>query len=183
MPATAAQPEPPRPGVIGRLLTPLPEWAFVLCGVALIGLVVLVPQWLDNRSVQWERDLMQVQAQRLERQTQRYRDFHAALAADDPVLLERLAYTQLRRVPVGSRVISEAPVDAASLARPAAVTSYDGNIDAWLLEPQPQVGTDVPPHRVIEARLTRVADGSARLGVIAAAALCLLAGLWPRERA
>lgn len=181
-----------------RFLAILPGWMFLLSGLALLAMAILTPEWLAYRHLDWQRDLMREQAERFEAQAQHYADFHEALAADDPVLLERLAFTQLRLTPVGKQPLQAPTTDPVASGRtvftqhrpggapqpepPPLLASESAAVDAWLTEPLPQVGVDVAPPRPINSRLTRLATGPHRTALIAAGLACLAAGVWSGPR-
>lgn len=188
-----------------RFLAALPGWLFLVAALALLAMVIVTPPWLAVRELAWQRELMRAQVERLERQHDRYGYFHAALRNHDPVLLERLAYTQLRLKPTDKQMLAPptlaqadggrangrggTSLHAASLAlaepaegsrgRPAAALP-SASVEAWLSEPLPIVGVDLPFPRSIETRLTRLTAGRSRVGLLLAGLACLLAAVWPR---
>lgn len=78
-----------------RVLAPLPGWMFLISGMAIVGLALLVPTWMEWRELKWRLDLMRLQTQRIVEQHDRFKQFNEALASDDPILLERLAFYHL----------------------------------------------------------------------------------------
>lgn len=146
-----------------------PGWLFIGIGLSLLALAALVPSWLACRELAWQRDVMLVQLERLQAQQQRYAEFHAAVEAEDPVLLERLAFTLMRQKPVGKEVL----VYEASFGEP--ILGLDGGwIDQWLREPMPALTSYSP----ISTRLTRMATGMSRLALMLAGVAALAAGVW-----
>lgn len=140
--------------------------------------------------------MVALQAEGLAEQRASYAAFHDALAADDPVLLERLAYTHLRYKPVNKRLLNDVGsgfdeneagmvtvgnriADRSQLA--SWTPEVPELIEAWLAAPQPVIGRDIQPLRQINTRLTRLTDGSSRYVLLAVAMICLLAGLWPEQ--
>jgi hypothetical protein len=153
-------------------------------------MVLITPEWMGWRELVWQRDVLKIQSERLETQRASYEQFNDALAADDPVLLERLAFTQLRVKPAGKRLINDlwAVAGPDSGATPGAAQASDGQlyagsevIESWLASPQPVVGRDIQPLRVIDSRLTRLTRGPARYVLLTVAVLCLVAGLLPND--
>jgi len=158
-----------------KLVDALPGWMCVAGGAVLLALFVWTPQWLAGREIAWQRDLMKAQAQALIEQRDRYAEFEAALAQGDPILLERLAFTELRQKRVGQQLLAPEsdvmlahntefwPDDPALAARPTASATTPGSVHAWLRVPMPVVGRDIQPLRRIESHLTRIVTGPLRL--------------------
>lgn len=169
----------------------LPGWLYLLAGLTLLAMALLTPTWQANCELTWQRDLMRLQAQRLERQARNYQQFHAALVAEDPILLERLVFIHLHQQPQGKQPLEEAgPLTVAgpaaqaqaSLWQDLALSSGLGElsaaVDAWLAEPLPVVGVDIAPPKPVNSRLTRLTQGPSRLVMLVAALACLAAGVW-----
>ncbi|MFA9478326.1 hypothetical protein ACERK3_08460 [Phycisphaerales bacterium AB-hyl4] len=163
---------------VERLFAALPGWMFLLGALSLMAMTLITPPWLHGRDLAWKQELMHAQLDRLTRQQDRYKQFHASLVADDPILLERLAFTQLRLKPTDRELLD--PMGGRSVAGVPLGHGEAGGatIEAWLAEPMPVVGVDVPARTPIETRLTRLTQGRNRLGLLAAALLCLLGALW-----
>jgi len=186
-----------RPNPLDTLLTALASWLPVVGGMTLLGMVLITPQWLDWRELAWQRDVLEFQAERLQTQRERYTRFYEALSADDPVLLERLAFTQLRLKPIGKRVMPDLFVDGPTPNRPAisnassVIRQHPAEpfnppreaeaIEAWLASPQPIVGRDIPTLAPMNTRLTRLTQGPAKYVLLMVAILCLTAGLLPHD--
>lgn len=172
-------PSPPRT-IFDRAAAALADWMFLGSGLLMLALALVMPAWLSCQDLAWQRDLMRVQAARLSDQQARYHDFYVALKADDPILLERLAFTQLGYQVAGKHVL-DLP-DGAGTDRQADLIATSASIDRWLVEPMPRLGVDAPRHERINTKLTRVTTTpELRAGLIAAAVACLGAGLWPRR--
>lgn len=156
-----------------RLADALPGWMFCVCGVILLAVVVLTPPWLELHENAWRLDVMQAQAGALRQQTQRYEEFAAAIVADDPVVIERLAMTHLRMSMAGKHPLRVRPVEQDT-----------GDIGAWLSVPQPVLGRDVPFYAVPRNRLVRLVTGPGRPALLAVGLVCLIAGVLfnPRSR-
>lgn len=141
---------------------------------------------------------MKLQADGLQTQEQAYRRFFTALKSKDPVLLERLAYHQLRLKPTGVLVFNppaqavappehwqregSAAANDPQMVTPAgrgagsAAQFYD-TVENWLHTPLPQVGVDYAASPDLSSRMIRLTTGPKRLAVMIGGALCLLAGL------
>jgi len=163
----------------------------LLGGLTLLGMTLITPEWLSWRELVWQRDMLKLQAESLEDQREQYAAFYDALLADDPVLLERLAFTHLRYKPAGKRLMNDlwlasgpAPgttgIDAGSAGMPV-MPGTNEVIESWLATPQPVVGRDIKPLRPINTRMTRLTRGPSRYVLLAVAIICLIAGLWPEK--
>ncbi len=190
-----------RPHPLETLLTALAGWLPVLAGAALLGMTLVTPEWVGWRELLWQRDMLRLQAEGLEKQRAGYSAFHEALTADDPVLLERLAYTHLRYKPAdkqlldgvgdgysGGEVVAVGHRDQRWGDGPGAVNPVAGAdspgaevIESWLSTPQPVVGRDIPALKPMNTRLTRLTRGSSRYVLLLVGIICLVAGLWPEE--
>jgi len=184
-----------RPHPIETLFIALTGWLPLLGGLALLGMTLLTPEWLGWRELVWQRDMLKLQAESLETQRVSFAQFHEALEADDPVLLERLAYTQLRYKPAGTELINDIQLTAGPVGAPEGMAGIGGGwavapanlpgqgptdvIESWLASPQPVVGKDIQPLRPINSRLTRLTRGPSRHVLLIVAVLCLIAGLLP----
>ena len=181
-----------------RVLAATPGWMFLISGLTLLAAALIMPEWQRVEDLRWKRDLMQQQVARLNAQHQSYISFQQALKADDPIVLERLAFTQLRLKPVGKQPLVKADPDP--VARdpevlltnaiqndPRAQQSRDAQqdptlaaVDAWLAEPLPAVGVDIAPPRQVNSRLMRLTTGERRFVLMIAALACLAGGIWWR---
>lgn len=171
-------------GRVGGVFAAVPAWLFIVAGMALLTIAVLTPQWLENRRLAWERDLMLAQSETLDQQVKRYEHFLAAIEYGDPAVMRRLALAQLRMRPDDMSLL-EAPAGPVEEARDpeASDLAESAALEDWLAVPPPQVGQDYAPYSVTQTRLTRLATGRHRLVLVVAAATCLIAGLLPqRER-
>ena len=104
---------------IDRVLAPVPAHLLIISGMLLLGMTVVMPAWMETRELGWQVALMKVQAQRLDEQEQSYRKFNDALAADDPVLLERLAYYHLHLKPAGSATLTASVANSSPQESPS----------------------------------------------------------------
>lgn len=139
---------------------------FCLCGALILGVVVLTPPWLAQHEAAWKLRVMQAQAAALAEQTGRYESFAAAIADDDPVVLERLALTHLRKTVAGKTPLWVRPVEEET-----------GNVGDWLAVRQPVIGRDVPHYFEPSNRLTRLVIGPGRAALLLVGLLCLVAGV------
>ena len=192
---------PLRPHPLETLLTALAGWLPVLAGGVLLGMTLVTPEWVGWRELLWQRDMLRLQAEGLEKQRASYAAFHEALAADDPVLLERLAYTHLRYKPAGKQLLedvgegyqagqvvavghgvgdwtAELTTRPSPTARPYQETEV---IESWLSTPQPVVGRDIPALKPMNTRLTRLTRGYSRYVLLFVGITCLVVGLWPEK--
>jgi hypothetical protein len=186
---------PLRPHPIETLLTALAGWLPLLGGLVLLAMTLITPEWMGWRDLVWQRDMLKLQAQSLETQRDSYSGFHDALSADDPVLLERLAFTHLRYKPAGKHLMDDlwlvsgpAPGSAPGVGAvagtgsgPYGTAGSSEVIESWLAAPQPVVGRDIRPLIQMNTRLTRLTRGPSRYVLLAVAILCLIASLWPEK--
>jgi hypothetical protein len=178
--------DPAEQPLAARVLAVVPGWLFLLVGLTLVAIAVLTPGWLDCRRLAWQHALMQAQAQAMERQAQRYAQFHQALKHEDPVLLERLAYVQLRLKPADTRLVRPSEPGSPRSAIPGGGEQAQPATPAeparlpiarWLHEPLPQAGQEIAPYQPPQSRLTRLATGDSRFALLAAGLLCGVGGL------
>lgn len=144
----------------------LPGWLYLTSGLALIAMCMLTPAWLTCRQLGWQWEVMEHQNRRLTEQQKRFEQFHQALVTDDPIILERLAFTQLRLKPKGHKLLGHPEFVSAS-------------VEHWLQKPLPQIGHQLPPQPQTNSMLIRLTTGPSRLALIVLAGICIGAGLWP----
>ncbi len=169
------RPEPTPPGPpspLGRFVDALPGWLMLAGGLALVAMATLTPAWLELDRLDQQRAVMQQHAEAMTEQTRRYDAFLQAVLADDPVLIERLAYTQLRLEPVGRFSVATSRGQASSW-----VDLPPGDVDRWL-RVEPVSGEAASPTPPVSSRLTRLAGGVARFGLLVAGVICIVGGLW-----
>lgn len=158
---------------VDRVTAPLPGWIFLTAGLSLVALAILVPAWTDVREKDWQVGVMRLQAKTLAEQAENYKEFHAALAADDPVLLERLAYYHLRLKPAGTQAVSLMNSTGKGNNEPHVPT-----VEELLHRPVPTPGENMPAYKPLNTRLIRLTRNNVtRVGLIAAGFLCVIAGL------
>ncbi|XAL99757.1 hypothetical protein OT109_19525 [Phycisphaeraceae bacterium D3-23] len=182
--------DPKPPGKVDAVVGGFLGWIFVIVGVAAIGAAGLIPAYLKTLDLQDQRRVLEAKAQTLADEHGRYQQFHAALADDDPVLIERLALTELRLRPVGTSVAQAGPRDLAAIIdspdpdaiRQAADLWTDGgSIEQWLSRPDLLAEEPAPAARPRQTRLLTYATGEHRPWVAGFGALLILLGLWPRR--
>ena len=183
-------PKPPSAAdaAIGWLLS----WGFVLVGIAAIAAAALFPAYLNTLDLQDQRQALDARATALDAEHARYQQFHDALADDDPVLIERLALTELRLRPVGTAVDQPGPRDLAAvidspnpdaIRQQADVWVDQGSVEHWLSRPDLVPPAPEPAARPRRTRLLTYATGEHRPWVAGFGALMLMLGLWPRRTA
>ena len=176
-----------------KLLDTLPGWVCLLGGAVLLALFIWTPQWLACRETGWQRDLMRAQAAALTEQRDRYAQFLAALEADDPVVIERLAFTELRRKRVGQQfhgtgddvllasntqfIPDDPSADAHGFELSALSSTMPGSVHDWLEVPMPVVGRDIQPLAPVESHLTRIVAGPFRILAVVFAVGVMLMGV------
>ena len=147
----------------------------LLCvGASLVAAVILMPTYLENRELEWQRQLLSLQAQRMAEQDEAYRQSLEALDRGEPILLERLAYEYLNLKPSETTLIAQSPD-----------TSDDGGremkrIEDWVRRRLPQVGVDLPPLSPLsthQAKLAHISTGRARLPMLILGSALLILGL------
>lgn len=177
-----------------RFAAALPGWIYLLSGLTLLSVMLVTPAWVACEQLGWQRDVMRLQADRLSGQRERFESFYRALDGDDPAVLERLAFTQLRYKPVGRHLWERPILDSVAAAEPNLADqparadhpgagpqasdqalAISGSIEAWLHEPMPVVGGSTGQ---FQSRLTRLATGPSRLALMAVAIAFLIGGLW-----
>lgn len=179
---------------IDRQLAGLPGWMLMVSGIVLLAAAVLIPAWMETRELDWQRRVMEVQIEQLHQQEQRYRGFLEAVESDDPIVLQRLAFSQLHLKPTGS--IPMGMVDGGKTPK-AVLFATDiedivacslkvhetmdqrtsASVDAALYQDVLREDEDdavLPP---LQSRLGRVCTGPARFAVAGAAVLCLSASV------
>ena len=153
-------------GAWERVGDALPGLLFLVSGLALLAAVTLVPAWIVHHEHTWRLTVMQAQAAALSEQTGRYEAFAAALADDDPVVLERLAMTHLRLGMAGKTPLWVRPLEQET-----------GDVGEWLSVPQPQLGRDVPRYVPPTGRLVRLTTGPGRPALLGVSLMCIVAGV------
>lgn len=183
-----------QPGQADAVIGGALGWLFILVGCAAIAAAALIPAYFETLDIQQARETEAIKAQMLAEERQRYVDFHQALIDDDPVLIERLAMTELRLKPTGTEVARHGPSDPLALlvdpspasaqlalAGQSRVRSIENELSRPDLKQQAVI--DVQVQRPRQTRLIIAATGEYRPILAGAGALLVLMGLWPRRAA
>lgn len=178
----------PADAVIGGLV----GWLFILVGSATVAATALVPAYYDTLDVQEARQVESIRATMLAEERQRYEDFHEALVGQDPVLIERLAMTELRLKPAGTQLADRSAFDPLALVSepsPQAIDralasqplmrSIENELSRPDLKGKTKIQVDI--ERPKQTRLISAVTGEYRPYVAGFGALLLLVGLWPRR--
>ncbi len=166
----------------------LPGWLLLIAGMAITATGVFAEDWSKNHAMFWQRDIIKTQSTQIAEQKNNYVMFNTALAKEDPILLERLAMTQLRLkpeqfdVPGVSKPVLLASNTIANLkdkGKPLQARTLPPVIpvEDLLSHPVSHPGVNVSEYRPPSSTLLSICSGNSRLGVIAAGILCMLAGL------
>ncbi|MFN3167424.1 MAG: hypothetical protein ACE37H_10210 [Phycisphaeraceae bacterium] len=181
-------PYTPADAIIGGML----GWLFILVGSAMVAATALVPAYLDTLDVQEAREIEAARARMLAEERQRYQDFHLALIEEDPVLLERLAMTELRLKPAGTGLAERAAFDPLALVTEPTTDALDRasaqqplmrSIENELSRPdlKGRASFDADIERPKQTKVLGYVTGETRPYVAGFGALLLLVGLWPRR--
>lgn len=167
-------------------------WLFILVGSAAVAAATLIPAYLDTLDLQQARAEQALRAEMLAEERERYESFHRALVDDDPVLLKRLALSELRLKPAGTEVAERGPRDPVALVTDPSRSTIERALQAQPLarsienelsrpDLKRQTEIEVELERPRETRLVAAATGEHRPWVAGFGALMLLMGLWPRR--
>ena len=177
IPSTVPAPAAPQPLIAARVaawvLGLAPPAMMLSGGVFLIAAAAILPPWLELDRTRDQLELMREQTAALAERSDRYQSFLVQLDRGDPVLLERLAHTQLRLQPTGRHSLE---FDAGALDAPA-------DVAAWLDVPLPDPARLQPTDRPPATRMERLLAGPTRYGVLLAGAIFAVCGVcWGRGR-
>ncbi len=184
----------------GRIIPHLPGWLCLVGGMVLVAVTVLGQPWAQCRLLGWQLRVVQAQARCLDQQARSYRCFSNAVATQDPVAIQRLAYHHLGLKPVGAAVVGtqgfggHAGAQGAGfelVANPIGEPWLGGEgvpgvgvmpetIESWLHTPLPHVDPAGEAWAgATQTRLMRLTTGPIqnRLALFGAGALCLTGGL------
>lgn len=159
-----------------RFLAGLSQWLLLLSGVVVLAAALLVPAWCEIRELAWQEHCLTLQARQLREQRHHYEQAADALAANDPVMLQRIAYHYMRLKPNDAEMILKAGNQAGHQAGHQLGADVLP-IEAIVHEPVAHVGNDLAPLEPINSRLVRVTHGPTRLATAGVAIICLLLGL------
>ena len=184
----------------------LPGWMFLVCGLTLLGFVVITPAWQECRELEHQKLVLELQTQRIAEQAQAYESFQAAMKNDDPVLLERLAFYHLRLKPVGAMpLMGQAGIEPPARTRPLLVSDKKVprgptpeaanaevakrlsesliSVEAWLQKPLPKEGIDYPKLQEPKSKLARWSlNPGSRNMMLGGALVLVVLGLAPTRR-
>lgn len=175
--------------IIKRAAVLLPGWVFLLAGLGTIMACLIMPALAEHQMMRWRKQTLRTQVQLLERQAGIYQKFDTALTQEDPILLQRLAYTQLGLVPRGGSPV-EHYQPLPSVGESTYTTQHaDGwfsasigqsntgqNIYESVLEPGQMPPTALPP-QMANTRFVRLTSGALRPWVMLLGLLGVILGL------
>lgn len=149
-------------------------WLPLLGGLGLIALTVLAPAYRDVQQARTQRARLNLEAVAHVEQLRRYEELIASVRRDDPIILQRLAWHELRLKPVGAEVLGGRPADR----RPRAA------YDQWVQPHRAAIASE-PPLLPPDSLADRLVNGPRRpvLLVIGAALIGygLFTSLRPRQ--
>jgi len=166
----------------------LPGYCVLFAGIAIMVSVVLVPAHQSLRTERWRLQSLDYQAQRMDLYAERYTQLDQAIASRMPVMVERLAYAQLRIRPTTNESLS-LPDQIVPGGDAASATTYHANpelddpadLHQWVSRPiDQQLGPAPSPPRVIGSRLARLTQGRSSYALMATASLLLIGGIMHR---
>jgi hypothetical protein len=191
---------------VDRFFERLPGWMFLVSGLTLLGFVVITPAWQESRELEHQKEVLQLQTDRIAEQAQAYENFQTAMKNDDPVLLERLAFYHLRLKPVGAMpLMGQAGIEPPARTRPLLVSDKKVqrgptpevasaevakrlsesliSVEAWLQKPLPREGVDYQKLPEVRSRLARWSlEPKSRNMMFGAALVLVVMGLAPTRR-
>lgn len=139
-----------------------PGWLYVMAGLAMCAAGILIPVQQDLRNLQDQLETIRSRDQYMSLRLAASSNLIDRLDADDPVLIRRLAASQLNLVPGDARPV---------LRSSAQVMNITDWIDSSLRYEAPPI-TSQPP-----SRLARLTSGRSRLWVFGLGVLCIFFGL------
>jgi hypothetical protein len=139
-----------------------PGWLFTLAGLAVMVVAALLPAERDLHDLRQQLAAIEFrEAQNAER-IAAYDRFLKELAGRDPVLLRRLAASQLNLMPEGQEPLLMA-------------TSIEHTVSDWIEDTVPEAEFEATPPP--DTLLTRLADGERRLWLMGGGAMVVFLGL------
>lgn len=140
-------------------------WTMLACGVVIVAATVLTPAWLETEQLRAQRDRLAYQAQLLATMDGNYATLIKHVEQGDPLLLQRLAWSEFQLKTVGTEPICDPEV-----IQPV-------HLERWVA---PE-GVE-PPARTVaswhaDSRLLRLLTGKPRPWVLAFGAWLILMGL------
>jgi hypothetical protein len=177
------------PSLIQRTIASTPGWLLLVAGMAITSTGIFAEDWSRNHAILWQRDVVRTQAQQIAEQKTNYILFNTALAKEDPILLERLAMTQLRLKPeqidvpgVSKPILLASNTASANAAKPKPLPQSRNlppiiPVEDLLTHPVSHPGVNISQYQAPTSTLLNICSGNSRLVVIAAGILCIFAGL------
>lgn len=148
-------------------------WLCLGLGASIVAVTVLAPAWKENQRLRYEQSILHRQTVLMELKSENYGNFIQAVENNDPLLLQRLAWSQLQLMPAGSEPIEW-------IARNPLIR--DVRVDPWL---EPSVA-QLPPveqaFQLPDTRLVRWVTGPSRPWVMAFGGWLILLGLLVNPR-
>jgi len=155
-------------------------WLFILAGGAMISAMVLIPAADNLTQLQGRRDHLQARVNAETRRLEAYGSFYDALNREDPMLVRRLAASELNLIPDDAE-----PVAMLEETGDGLDASIDGWIERTLDEPGVEYGGVAGGEARGEPRVTvlrRLASGGSRLWIMIAGVAAVFVGLLPPMR-
>ena len=142
----------------------LAGWTLTLSGMIVIAVTALTPAYLKTRAIEAQTVVLRQIADRTRTHHENYIAFNQALHANDPLLLERLAWHHLRMQPEGSQEMIQT-VDVGIVP----------SVDQWVA---PHTRIHVPDEiQLPDSHLVRLVTGEPRPWVLGFGAWLVLTGL------
>lgn len=139
-------------------------WLPLVAGIGLVAIAVLLPAWQDLQDARRQHRHLSLAVAAHTAQLHRYQQLIVSVRNDDPVILKRLAWNELRLKPVGAEVFGEPPADR----RLQAVHRR------WVTQAAPMPGRLTGPR---DTKLDRLIAGPTRPAVLLGGALLIGFGL------
>ncbi len=154
-------------------------WLFILAGGVIVSAMVLIPPADDLAQLQIQREQLQAQVNEEAHRFEAYQSFTDALENEDPMLVRRLAVSELNLIPDDVEPIAMLVESSDGL---------DASVDDWIEETLPtsdtiaingsSTGYDQPR----ETLLRKLATGPSRLWIMIAGMAAIFIGLLPPMR-
>ena len=139
-----------------------PGWLFTLAGLAVMVAAALLPAERDLHDLRQQLAAIEFREARNSERIAAYDRFLKDLAGKDPVLLRRLAASQLNLMPEGEEPLLMA-------------TSIEHTVSDWIEATVPEEAFEAAPPP--DTLLTRLADGDRRLWLMGGGAMVVFLGL------
>ena len=154
-------------------------WLFILAGGVIVSAMLLIPPTDDLAQLQIQREQLQAQVNAEEHRAEAYQSFRDALENEDPMLVRRLAVSELNLIPDDVEPIAMLVESSDGL---------DASVDDWIEEtlPKPNAiaiyGSTTGYDRPRETLLRKLATGPSRLWIMIAGVASIFIGLLPPMR-